>query len=171
MYRTGTRWLAAAALAGLLAAGLGGCGGDGGGSPAAAGAATAPGGAKGKAKRAPAATDPRCLSQLGGFLGSLDRLRDQLVAGVTYEQYVAELGDARAAYDKLPVKQLRLTCLREVGRTGERALNRYIAAAEIWSDCVEVPGCQSASIEAKLQRRWRQGSRLLSRAEDAAAGK
>ncbi|MEZ5076750.1 MAG: hypothetical protein R2725_04845 [Solirubrobacterales bacterium] len=156
---------------GLLGAGLCGCGGGGGGAPAMAGDATTAAGQQGKARQGKSGTDPRCVNQLGGFLGSLDRVRDQLVAGVTYEQYVVELNDARAAYAKLPVEQLRLDCLRRVGTTGEQALNRYIAAAETWSECVEVPGCQSASIEAKLQRKWRQGSRLLSAAEDAAAGK
>lgn len=116
------------------------------------------------------AADSRCLQQLGGFLGSLDRLRDQLVAGVTYEQYVAELADVRAAYSRLPVAALGLGCLHRVGTPGERALNRYIGAAEVWSDCVEIAGCQSASIESRLQRRWRQASRLLSRAEDGIAG-
>lgn len=159
MYSTGARPLLGALLAGLalLAAGCGG----GAGEPETVRAAT-----EEAARSQPRAADPRCLNQLGGFLGSLDRLRDQLVAGVTYEQYVEELSDVRAAYSRLPVNEIELRCLRRVGSTGERALNRYIDAAEIWSDCVELAGCQSASIEARLQRRWRQGSRLLSRAED-----
>jgi hypothetical protein len=155
--------LALAALAALVLA-LSGCGGDGGG-PEAAGAAAA------EPRQERRGTDPVCLNQLGGFLGSLDRLRDQLVAGVTYVQYIDELNDVRAAYAQLPVRKLRLGCLRRVGKVGEQALNRYITAAEIWSDCVEVPGCPSSSIEGKLQRKWRQGSRLLSRAEDGRSGK
>jgi hypothetical protein len=159
------RSLAAALLVGS-AIGLAGCGG--GDAPAAAGAADRP---EARAERAAAGTDPRCLNQLGGLLGSLDRLRDQLVAGVTYEQYVGELNDVRAAYAKLPFERLGLDCLSRVGTTAERSLNRHIEAAEIWSECVEVPGCQSSSVEAKLQRKWRQGSSLLSRAERRLAGR
>jgi hypothetical protein len=166
LYRTGPRRLAAALLVGL-AIGLAGCGG---GEDETVAAGTGEG-KQASAQRAPAGTDPRCLNQLGGLLGSLDRLRDQLVAGVTYEQYVAELNDVRAAYAKLPLKRLGLDCLSRVGTTAERSLNRYIEAAEIWSECVEVPGCQSSSIEAKLQRKWRQGSSLLSRAERRLAGR
>lgn len=140
-----------------LALALGGCG-DGGATTA----EQAP--AEGRAS-ASAGDDGRCLNQIGGFLGSLDRLRDQLVAGVDYNQYISELNDVRAAYSRLPVERLRLDCLQRAGASGERALNRYIGAAEIWSDCVEVPGCPSSSIEGKLRRKWRQGSRLLSEAE------
>jgi hypothetical protein len=160
------RSLAAALLVGS-AIGLAGCGG-GVDETASAGAANQQ---NARSERGGGGTDPRCLNQLGGLLGSLDRLRDQLVAGVTYEQYVAELNDVRAAYAKLPLKRLGLDCLSRVGTTAERSLNRHIEAAEIWSECVEVPGCQSSSVEAKLQRKWRQGSSLLSRAERRLAGR
>lgn|GEM_PF-1978331 len=150
--------MAALATAALILV-LDGCGGGG----EANGGGTAPDGAA--AAKARAAATARCLNQVGGFLGSLDRLRDQLVAGVNYTQYIEELNDVRAAYRRLPVKRLRLGCLQRAGTPGEQALNRYIGAAEIWSDCVEVPSCPSSSIEAKLRRKWRQGSRLLSEAE------
>lgn len=118
-----------------------------------------------------ARADARCLGQIGGFLGRLDRVRDLLVAGLTYEEYIAELEGVRATYARIPVAELSLRCLGDAGREGERALNRYIAAAEVWSECVEVPGCQSASIEAELRREWRRGAALLSRAEAALAGR
>lgn len=98
----------------------------------------------------------------------MDRLRERLLVGVSYRQYIGELKAVQVSYDKLPVGQLAAKCLTAVAAPAEHSFNKYLGAANVWGDCVEVPGCQSASIEAKLQRRWRQGAALLSSAEDAA---
>jgi hypothetical protein len=101
----------------------------------------------------------------------MDQLRDHLVAGVSYQQYVDELKEVRGAYDSLPVKQLQIDCLRRAGTVAESGFDEYIEAGNVWGDCVEVAGCRSVSIEGKLQRRWRIASKLLSEAEDGLARK
>jgi hypothetical protein len=101
----------------------------------------------------------------------MDQLRDHLVAGVSYQQYVDELKEVRGAYDSLPVKQLQIDCLRRAGTVAESGFDEYIEAGNAWGDCVEVAGCQSVSIEGKLQRRWRIASKLLSEAQDGLARK
>ena len=78
----------------------------------------------------------RCQSQLAGFLGSMDRLRDALVVGVTYKQYVAELKAVRGAYERLPVKRLGFACIGDAGDPAERGFNEYIVAGNAWGDCV-----------------------------------
>jgi hypothetical protein len=71
----------------------------------------------------------------------------------------------RSYYDRLPVTRLKVECLADAATAAERSFNRYLEAAEVWSDCVEVPGCQSSSIETELQRKWRRGAKLLSQVE------
>jgi hypothetical protein len=95
----------------------------------------------------------------------MDKLRTNLVAGVSYEQYVGEVGSIRATYGAIPVDEIALGCLRAAGTPGEHSLNRYIDAGNTWSDCVDVPGCASESIEPALQSKWRQASKLLSKAQ------
>jgi hypothetical protein len=173
-------WVAAATLAIALPA----CGGGGSSEPdgatAAGGGNGAGAGSGGAAKQSGAAqgsqgapnaelSSSRCQSQLAGFLGSMDRLRDRLVAGVSYRQYVEELKAVRGAYERLPVKRLGLDCLQLAGRPAENGFNEYIAAGNAWGDCVEVAGCRSSSIEGRLQQRWRAASKLLSKVQTALA--
>jgi hypothetical protein len=146
-------------LAALALLALPGCGG--GDDPAGAAQTDA------QAARQPPPPSPAevCRSQLGGFVTALDRLRERLVVGVSYRQYIGELQAVRSYYDRLPVARLEVACLAEAATAAERSFNKYLEAAGVWSDCVEVPGCQSISIEAELQRKWRRGARLLSQVE------
>jgi hypothetical protein len=113
----------------------------------------------------PAAAASRCETQLGPFLEAMDRLRRNLLVGLSYEQYVAEMKALRGAYGAIPTDRVALGCLRAAGTPGERGLNEYIAASNTWTDCVEVPGCEAASIEAELQGQWRVASGYLSKAQ------
>lgn len=114
--------------------------------------------------RAPAGE--RCQSQIGGFVGSMDGLRRRLAVGVTYDQYVAEVRGIRSTYGEIPLEKLRIDCLSRVATPGEKAFNRYIEAANDWGECVSELGCDTATIEPVLQRRWRVASHFLSEAQD-----
>jgi hypothetical protein len=161
--------LAAAALALPLAS----CGGDG---PATAKSATAEAGGKtegsvqsradlARQRPRPAAPSGRCETQVGGFINSMDKLRRNLAIGLSYEGYVAEMKAIRSAYEGIPTERVALGCLKAAGTLGESGLNEYIAAGNTWTECVETPGCESATIEAQLQQRWRKASRYLSKAQ------
>ncbi len=113
----------------------------------------------------PAASSGRCATQVGGFIGAMDNLRRNLAIGLSYEQYVAEMKAIRSAYDGIPAERVALGCLQAAGTPGESGLNEYIAAGNTWTECVETPGCESATIEAELQQRWRKASRYLSKAQ------
>ena len=160
-----------------LAAALSSCGGD---SPEAA--AQAPptadstpaegnaGSETSAAAKPKAAASPSCIAQLDPFLKAMDGLRQGLVAGLAYEEYVAEVKKITAAYDKLPVDELTLGCVQAAGTPGEKALNRYIAASNVWTECVEVPSCEAVTVEAPLQEEWRRASKYLSKAERGLVG-
>jgi hypothetical protein len=147
-----------------------GCGGGSTTRPAtvASGASTRPA-AKAPAKKFESKPRPRagspCQSQLGSFVGSMDGLRRRLAVGVTYDQYVNEVHAIGSTYRKVPVDEVEVDCLTAVGTPAEKAYNRYIEAANDWGGCVSEAGCESATIEPLLQRRWRTASHLLSEAE------
>jgi hypothetical protein len=107
-----------------------------------------------------------CQSQLGSFVGSMDGLRRRLAVGVTYDQYVAEVRGIRSTYGEIPFERLQIDCLATVGTPSEKAFNRYIEGANDWGECVSELGCDTATIEPVLQRRWRIASHFLSEARD-----
>ena len=159
-----------ALIAALLFGGCGGGGSTTGGSDtiasgASTGAATTTGEttlAK-KSQRSPHAGS--CQGQLGSFVGSMDGLRRRLAVGVTYEQYVDEVHAIGSTYHRIPSGEVEIDCLAAVGTPAEKAYNRYIVAANDWGGCVGEAGCESATIEPVLQRRWRIASHLLSEAQ------
>ena len=158
---------AAAALVVATALALAACGSSS--TTEATGGAKA-GGAKagGAAKHA----DPRessCQAQVGGFVHSLATLRRRLVAGLTYQQYVSEMRAIRSTYEAIPVAKLEVTCLNKVGGPAERSFNTYLEAGTDWGECVGTPGCEAATVEPVLQRRWRLAAKALNEAEAALA--
>ena len=106
----------------------------------------------------------RCRQQVGAFLDTMSSLRERLASGLSYEEYVGEIGVIRAAYDEVPVKQLALACLSAAGTPGELAFDRYIGAANSWGECIEEEGCDAAAVEPVLQKQWRRASLLLDEA-------
>jgi hypothetical protein len=144
----------ALALLGTAAPALSACGGNDAPTAAEKPAATPQRQARGSGER--------CRRQVSGLLKSLAKLRGSLALGLSYEQYVAALSGVRAAYGRVPVQQLTLDCLSSDGTPAEQALNRYIDAANAWGECLSEAGCDTSSIEAGLQKRWRVASHYLS---------
>jgi hypothetical protein len=127
-------------------------------------AGTGSGSARGSEADAPPTTRT-CRAQLHGLLGSMDELRGKLAVGLSYGAYLHEVKAVRAAYDAVPVDRLELDCLMKAGTPAERALNRYIAAANTWGDCLTRASCDSETVEPKLQRKWALASARLSSAQ------
>ncbi len=125
-------------------------------------ATAAPSGARTAAR---SAADAGCRAQLHPFLGSMDTLREDLAVGLSYEDYLDELGEVQGAYDRIHADRLPVGCLLVAAGPGERALNRYIDAANVWGDCLATAACETESIERDLQRRWALASDLLSSAQ------
>jgi hypothetical protein len=159
LYRT---WPLLAAIGTVLA--LASCGGGGSSTPFAATTV--------KAREAkPIATKPDkgegCQARLGDFLDRMTDLRQSLLAGLSYAEYVVRVRAVRDAYEAVPVDKLGASCVDGPARHAEDAFNQYLRAANAWGECAATAGCAAGEIEGTLQRRWRMASKSL----DAAAKK
>jgi hypothetical protein len=154
----------------VLALGLGACGGGSSSSSspteltntATESATTAPATLDNTEPKKPATeTQTACASHLAPLFDQLDHLRKSLVVGVSYEQYVAELETVRRTYAKVPVDELDFACLSGAAAEAEESFDGYLAAANTWGDCVSEAGCETASLEPKLQRKWKAAAAKL----------
>jgi len=94
----------------------------------------------------------------------MEALRRKLAVGLTYRQYRRELEGVRGAYEAIPAKRVQLGCLLAAGGAGERALNRYMGAANAWGECLTTASCEIETVEPLLRRQWDRASGLLSSA-------
>jgi len=159
LYRTGAP---AAAIAIVLT--LASCGG--GGSSGATLTAKAPPAKVVEVQRPespPAGGD--CGAQLGEFIGRMTDLRQALLAGLSYSEYVVRVRAIRDAYEAVPVKNLDASCLDGPAGDAENAFNQYLRAANAWGECAGTAGCAASDIEGKLQRRWHIASKNLDQAQ------
>jgi hypothetical protein len=108
-----------------------------------------------------------CQAQMGEFLGRMNDLRQSLLAGLSYAEYVVRVRAIRDAYEAVPVKKLGVDCLDGPASDAEDAFNQYLRAANTWGDCAGTAGCAASEIEAKLQHRWHIASKSLDQAEGA----
>ncbi len=106
-----------------------------------------------------------CRLRLGGFIGSMARLRDDLARGLSYEDYLPRVRSTRTVYARIRAGKLTAPCLLASGGPSEQAFNLYIDAANAWGDCLATVTCSTRSIEAKLQRKWALASHQLAVAE------
>lgn len=102
-----------------------------------------------------------CQKQLGEFVGRMTDLRQALLAGLSYAEYVVRVRAIRDAYEAVPVKKLDAPCLDGPASDAEDAFNQYLRAANTWGDCAGTAGCAASEIEGKLQRRWGIASKSL----------
>lgn len=102
-----------------------------------------------------------CRRRLGPFLATLETLRDDLARGLSYADYLKRVRGARAVYAKVRPKRVPTGCLVVSGGPAESAFNLYIEAANVWGGCLATVGCDTPSIEPRLQRKWALAERRL----------
>jgi hypothetical protein len=196
LYRTGPVVAAIGVALALVLAACGGGGssssGTGasadGGSPTGAGTtttgATTPGVATSPASRArdveragttakrkgaahPTTSGGGCEARLGDLVDRMDDLRQSLLAGLDYSEYVLRVQAIRAAYEAVPVDRLGLACVAGAANHAEAAFNQYLRAANLWGECAGTKGCAASSIESRLQHRWKVASKSLDAAKSS----
>lgn len=106
-------------------------------------------------------TESGCSARLGEFVSRMDDLRQSLLAGLSYAEYVVRVKAIRDAYEAIPVDRLGAICLAGAAAHAEDAFNQYLRAANTWGRCAGTAGCAASEIEGKLQRRWRIASKSL----------
>ncbi len=94
----------------------------------------------------------------------MDDLRQSLLAGLSYSEYVVRVRAIRDAYEAVPVDRLGVGCLAGAASDAEDAFNQYLRAANVWGECAATAGCAASEIEGRLQRHWRIASKSLSEA-------
>ena len=98
----------------------------------------------------------------------MDDLRQALLAGLDYSEYVLRVQAVRAAYEAVPVDRLGLACVAGPADHAEAAFNQYLRAANLWGECAGTAGCAASSIESRLQHRWKDASKSLDAAKKPA---
>jgi hypothetical protein len=170
LYRTGPLL---AALCTVLA--LASCGGGGSSTQAGTAADATPGGGQTvKATPGPKPSSPPaaqaagaqgCQSRLGDFLSRMNDLRQSLLAGLSYDEYVVRVRAIRDAYEAVPVDKLDTACVTGPAGKAEDAFNQYLRAANAWGECAATAGCAASEVEGTLQHRWKLASKSLDAAE------
>lgn len=158
MYRTA---LPAAAIVTVLA--LASCGGGGSstGSTGAAEKTVASQESRPVATKEPKPADDPCQARLGNFVDRMKDLRQSLLAGLSYDEYVLRVRAIRGAYEAVPVDKLGAACVTGPAAKAEDAFNEYLRAANAWGECAATAGCAASEVEGELQRRWKLASKKL----------
>ena len=91
----------------------------------------------------------------------MNDLRQSLLAGLSYSEYVVRVRAIRDAYEAVPVDKLGASCLSGSADKAEAAFNQYLRAANAWGECAATEGCAASDVEGKLQNRWRIASKSL----------
>jgi hypothetical protein len=113
----------------------------------------------------PAAKAAPCQARIGDLVDRMDDLRQSLLAGLDYSEYVLRVQAVRAAYEAVPVDRLGLACVAGPANHAEDAFDQYLRAANLWGECAGTAGCAASSIESRLQHRWRIASKSLDAAK------
>jgi hypothetical protein len=108
-----------------------------------------------------------CKARLGDLVDRMDDLRQALLAGLDYSEYVLRVQAVRAAYEAVPIDRLGLACVAGPADNAEAAFNQYLRAANLWGECAGTAGCAASSIESRLQHRWKVASKSLEAAKQS----
>ncbi|WP_262850391.1 hypothetical protein [Mumia quercus] len=110
-----------------------------------------------------------CAAVFSDLLSTLEELGSRLGVGLRVAEYGTEVGDIRVAYDQAAKEAPTLddSCLAAVGLKLERALNHYVKANRLWSECATDFDCDMDDVDPLLQERWRKARAAVDEAATA----
>lgn len=124
--------------------------------------------AEADARAAQLAAQGECETQTGDLSDAVREIDSRLSIGLSYDEYGNRVGDARVAYDQLPITDIERACLKKVAVKLEAALQKYIDVYNDWGTCIEDFNCDFSQGQPneKAQAAWLASSTLLDRADN-----
>jgi hypothetical protein len=110
-----------------------------------------------------------CRKQTGDLQSELEELDSKLSVGMVYADYSPQVGNARVAYDRVPIGRLAPDCLSDVALHLEDAMNSYAKADSVWNHCLTDINCDNASIKPELQAKWSAATNSIATAKSGLA--
>lgn len=103
-----------------------------------------------------------CETALRKLANSLSSINSRLSIGVLYEDYNTRVGDASVAYDKVDFDSLSDDC-RASSEPLRGAINAYIAAANVWGDCMRDFDCDvnENPTKGKIDAKWLKADKAI----------
>ncbi|MGI8578423.1 MAG: hypothetical protein ACR2KG_11035 [Nocardioidaceae bacterium] len=96
-----------------------------------------------------------CARQMTPLLTKLKDLDSRLGVGMQQADYNTAVGDAKVAYDQITPGAVPADCTSQVWTALESALNRYINADNVWSNCIQDTYCtMDTDATPKMQAAW-----------------
>jgi hypothetical protein len=107
----------------------------------------------------------RCPHSVSILLDRLTAIDTELEGGMSFLKYKSLGVSAKAAYNRIPIPQLKADCLFDVGIPAEKAMNKFIAAQNTWRKCIVAnANCKLALYNGPMQRFWTDAHRYLQKA-------
>jgi hypothetical protein len=108
------------------------------------------------------ATAEECERQLGDLLRELEDLRSRIRrVDVSYAEYVQTAMDVSSAYGQASIRQLERDCAFSLDIYAQDALDAFIEAGSVWSDCTVDLNCDIHSIGPELQAHRRDAAAAI----------
>ncbi|HEU5106197.1 MAG TPA: hypothetical protein VFU11_10180 [Solirubrobacterales bacterium] len=120
--------------------------------------------------KAGAATEQGCAMRTADLIVALDELREDLLVGLPYEEYVEEMRRIKRIFYRVPGERMSLSCLTGAAGLAGGALNEYIYAANAWTECISDRRCDLAANEPVIERKFWVAGTVLTSAHQALAG-
>jgi hypothetical protein len=93
-----------------------------------------------------------CEQQLSDLLRELEELQSRIRrVGANYAHYVEIVMDVSSGYGQASIRELKRECVFSLGVNARDALDAFLQAANVWSECTVDVNCDIDSIDTELQ--------------------
>jgi hypothetical protein len=118
-----------------------------------------------EAQSAPAESEA-CQATMQPSLDALQELDSRLDVGLTLDAYEEALARANVLFEQIDTVALSALgeCVDKVHVPAHLALNDYVKAQRLWSECIQDPSCKDADRGARLHPLWSRTASNIQRA-------